>query len=334
MGKWTVVATYVQSESLKEYEMNKRALKIASALGVVGLVGAWGAMQAKAAPVYAGSRFVNVWNEVKSNPYRTLPQERVSVAKFFSWGTNLLEQSAKRTIATDDDVLPRFDKLVHPNGICLRGTWNMTETSPYTGYFEQGKQGVIIARASTALSGTTRSSYRGFGMAVKLFPTNNPAHATPLKTANFFVIDDLGGTDIANYLDAQMTNEPNTSIRFSSILIAPIAAAATTAFTAADKNPGIRQLYPVAELGLAPGKTAVSPKYLKIVGSASEKRQDKTDFRDELNVSLYGGYLDFDVLVSESKTGPFTRIGYLQFTESVTSDSCDHRLHFHHPKFR
>ncbi len=314
--------------------MKKRAIKVASVLGVVGLVGAWGALQAKAAPIYSGSRFVNVWNEVKSNPYRTLPQERVSVAKFFSWGTNLLEQSAKRTIATDDDVLPRFNKLVHPNGICLRGTWNMTETSPYTGYFEQGRQGVIIARASTALSGTTRSTYRGFGMAVKLFPTSNPAHAVPLKTANFFVIDDLGGTDIANYLDAQMTNEPNTSIRFSSILIAPIAAAATAAFTAADKNPGIRQLYPVAELGLAPGRTAVSPKYLKVVGAASEKRQDKTDFRDELKVSLYGGYLDFDVLVSEAKTGPFTRIGYLQFTESVTSDSCDHRLHFHHPKFR
>jgi len=314
--------------------MNKRALKIASVFGVVGALGAWGALQAKAAPVYAGSRFVNVWNEVKSNPYRTLPQERVSVASFFSWGTNLLEQSAKRTIATDDDVLPRFNKLVHPNGICLRGTWNMTEPSPYTGYFEQGKQGVIIARASTALSGTTRSAYRGFGMAVKLFPTNNPAHATPLKTANFFVIDDLGGTDIPNYLDAQMTNEPNTSIRFSSILIAPIAAAASTAFSAADKNPGIRQLYPVAELGLAAGKTAVSPKYLKVVGAPYEKRQDKTEFRDELNVSLYGGHLDFDVMVSESKTGPFTRIGYLEFTESVTSDSCDHRLHFHHPKFR
>jgi hypothetical protein len=38
--------------------------------------------------------------------------------------------------------------------------------------------------------------------------------------------------------------------------------------------------------------------------------------------------------VSESKTGPFERIGYLEFTESVASDSCDHRIHFHHPKFR
>jgi hypothetical protein len=314
--------------------MHKRALQAASFLGVMGLVGAWGSMRAEAAPTYAGSRFVNVWNEVKSNPYRTLPQVRVSVASFFSWGTNLLERAAKRTIASEDDVLPRFDKLVHPNGICLRGTWNMTEPSPYTGYFEQGKQGVVIARASTALSGTTRSSYRGFGMAVKLFPTNNPAHATPLKTANFFVIDDLGGTDLRNYLDAQMTNEPNTSIRFSSILIAPIAAAATSAFTAADKNPGIRQLYPVAELGLAPGKKAVSPKYIKVVGAPYEKRQDKSEFREELNVALYGGYLDFDVMVSENKTGPFTRIGYLEFSESVTSDSCDHRLHFPHPKFR
>jgi hypothetical protein len=314
--------------------MAKRAITWAAAVGVVGLVGAWGALSAKAAPVYFGSRFRDVWAEVKSNPYRTLPQEKVSITKFFSWGTNLLERSAKRTIASDDDVLPRFDKLVHPNGICLKGTWNVTETSPYTGYFEQGKQAVIIARASTALSGTTRSTYRGFGMAVKLFPTSDPNHTARLKTANFFVIDDLGGTDIANYLDAPMTNEPNTSIRFSSLLIAPIAAAATTAFTAADKNPGIRQLYPVAELGLAAGRTARAPKYIQIKGAAYERRQDKTDFRDELNIALYKGYLDFDVMVSETKTGPFQRIGYLEFTESVTSDSCDHRIHFHHPKFR
>jgi len=314
--------------------MNKRWTKAAVSLGVVGLVGAWGAMQAKAAPTYVGARVSDVWTEIKSNPYKTLPQEKVSVSKFFSWGVNLLERSAKRTIADESDVLPRFDKLVHPNGICLKGTWNMTEPSRYTGYFAQGKQGVVIARSSTALSGTTRSSYRGFGMAVKIFPTNNPAHTTALKTANFFVIDDLGGTDIANYLDAQMTNEPNTSIRFSSILIAPIAAAATAAFTAADKNPGIRQLYPVAELGLAPGQTAIAPKYIKIVGAPYERRQDKSEFREELYVRLYGGYLDFDVLVAESSAGPFQRIGYLEFTDSVASDSCDHRVHFHHPKFR
>jgi len=171
-------------------------------------------------------------------------------------------------------------------------------------------------------------------MAVKLFPTSDPTHAPPLKTANFFVIDDLGGTALANYLDAPMTNEPNTSIRFSSLLIAPIAAAATAAFTAADKNPGIRQLYPVAELGLPAGRAARAPKYIQIKGAAYERRQDKTDFRDELNLALYKGFLDFDVRVSESKTGPFERIGYLEFTESVASDSCDHRIHFHHPKFR
>jgi len=308
--------------------------KKAATVGAVAAVGLWGLLNAKAAPVYTGARVRDVWTEIKSNPYRTLPQESVSVTKFFSWGTNLLEQSAKRTIADESDVLPRFDKLVHPNGICLKGTWNMTEPSPYTGYFEQGKQAVVIARASTALSDTQRGTYRGFGLAVKLFPTDNPNHTLPLKTANFFVIDDLGGTLTPNYLDAQMTNEPAASVRLRSIFLAPVAAAASSAFSAADQNPGMRQLYPVAELGLRPGLKGVAPKYLKVVGSASMKRVVKNDFRDELNVALYGNNLDFDVLVSENKSGPFEKIGYLEFQESVASDSCDHRVHFHHPKFR
>ena len=308
--------------------------KTVAALGLVGLLGSWGLLQAHAAPIYSGSKLKDVWTEIRSNPYRRLPQETVSVTKFFSWGTNLLAQSAKRTIADGSDLLPRFNKLVHPNGICFRGTWNMTESSPYTGYFEQGKQAVLIARASSALSETTAGNYRGFGLAVKLYPTDNPNHFFPLKPANFFVIDDLGGTLTRSYLDAPMTNEPALSIRASSIFIAPIAAAAQAAFTAADKNPGIRQLYPVAEMGLRPLQRAVSPKYLKVIGSPLMRRNGIADFRDELNVNLYGGALDFDVLVSEAKAGPFTKVGYIEFLESVASDSCDHKVHFPHPKFR
>ena len=309
--------------------------KKAAAFGAVAVaVGLWGALHAKAAPVYAGSRVRDVWTEIRSNPYRTLPQETVSVTKFFSWGTNLLARSATRTIADNSDVLPRFNKLVHPNGICLKGTWNMTETSPYTGYFEQGKQAVVIARASSALSETQVGHYRGFGLAVKIFPTDNPNHLFPLKTANFFVIDDLGGTLTKNYLDAPMTNEPAASVRLTSVFLAPVAAAASSAFSAADRNPGIRQLYPVAELGLRAGQVAKAPNYIKIVGSAEMKRQTKNDFRNELNVALYGNNLDFDVLVSATKTGPFQKIGYLEFQESMASDSCDHRVHFPHPKFR
>ncbi len=308
--------------------------KKAAAFGAVAVLGLWGAVHAKAAPVYVGARVRDVWTEIRSNPYRTLPQETVSITKFFSWGTNLLAQSATRTIADDSDLLPRFNKLVHPNGICLKGTWNMTEPSPYTGYFEQGRQGVVIARASSALSETQVGKYRGFGLAVKLFPTDNPNHLLPLKTANFFVIDDLGGTLTPHYLDAAMTNEPAVSIRASSILIAPVAAAASSAFSSADRNPGIRQLYPIAELGLRAGQKAVVPNYIKIVGSHAMKRVDKADFRDELNVGLYGNNLDFDVLVSATKTGLFEKIGYIEFQESTASDSCDHRVHFHHPKFR
>ena len=31
--------------------------------------------------------------------------------------------------------MPYFQKLGHPNGVALTGTWNITEKSPYSGYF-------------------------------------------------------------------------------------------------------------------------------------------------------------------------------------------------------
>jgi hypothetical protein len=301
---------------------------------VATVITALGVARARAQEPYTGSRPGDVWAQVTSDPYASLPHHSVTLGSFFSWTTNKLKDAAIRTISDESDVLPHFDKLVHPNGICLRGTWNITESSQYTGYFTQGRSGVIVARASVALSDTTAGSYRGFGLAGKIFPTADPEALDPVKTANFFVIDDLGGTLASHYMDAQLTNEPATTIHPSEALyLATVGAAAQSAFKAADINPGRRQVYPIAELGVADTSTAVTPRWMMIRG-AEGSRFDVADFRDELAAALEAGPVVMDILVSEDRTAGWNKIGFIEFDAGVASDSCDHRLHFHHPKFR
>jgi len=291
-------------------------------------------LHARAQQAYSGSRFQDVWAQVVSDPYSSLPHESVSVHKFFSWMRNKLMDSAFRTVSEQSDVLPRFDKLVHPNGICLRGYWNITEPSGYTGYFEQGRRGVIIARASVALSETERGNYRGFGLAGKIFPTDNPSNPARLKTANFFAIDDLGGTRAAHFMDGELTNEPAASFHPSiGIYLAGVGAASAAAFRAADVNPGRRQVYPIAELGLADKTQAVTPRWMMIRG-ADGPRFDQADFRDELLTALDHGPIVLDILVTEDRYQGWYKLGDIEFEAAVVSDSCDHRLHFAHPRWR
>ncbi|MCB1660275.1 MAG: hypothetical protein KDI39_18785, partial [Pseudomonadales bacterium] len=147
-----------------------------------------------------------------------LPQYQVNTSNFIKDGVNLLIGDANRTLNETADYYPRLEKHLHSNGICFSGTWNITQKTPYTGYFKQGAQGLMIARASTALTETERGDPRAFGMAGKLFPTTNPN--LKVKTANFFTVDVLAGTQRDHYLDVKMTNEPKTGFRFAVIPLA------------------------------------------------------------------------------------------------------------------
>src|SRR4051794_34237717 len=126
----------------------KKFLCVALILVAVGTV----ARAALTLPPYAGTRFADVWAEVTSTPYASLPHTSVSVTRFFGLGVSYLKNAAIRTINDQNDLLPHFDKLVHPNGVCLAGTWNITEPNEYSGYFTEGSRGLLIARASVALS--------------------------------------------------------------------------------------------------------------------------------------------------------------------------------------
>jgi len=294
------------------------------------------------APGYEGSRFGDVWAQVASDPYSQLPQQTVTVGSFFSGWHNKLTRASKRTLARRDDLLPRFDKLLHPNGLCARGTWRITASTPYTGYFATGAEGLIIGRASAALSATLQGQYRSLGFAGKIFPTLDEDER--VKTANFFTIDDLGGTLTDHYLDTGLTNDIiHISVRPSSVFDGPVGVVVAQSFMTADRTFNvaqtlIRQLYPVSTIGVDDADNAETPVWLMITGAADVPRVDRADFRDELDINNYPGGLAFEIWAAHIGTRlgwkDWKLIGRIDIDDTVASDSCDHRLHFSHPKHR
>jgi len=279
------------------------------------------------------NQFQAIWDIVKSNPYKELPQNRVSFTKLFTWKKNIILEDAKRTLKERADILPPFEKLAHPNGICLKGIWQIDQPNPFSGYFKQGSRALIIARASSAMSNTKQGEIRAFGLAGKLFPTTNPLQINNKPSANFFVIDDLGGTKAQNFTDVSLTNTPPISTNIEVLKHIAYGLKVTSAFEKADKNPTKRQLYEISELG-EKGEIK-TPRWIKIRAKKQINSSNK-DFRDELKIDG-SKKLIFTIEVADKKRENkkiWQEIGTLSFDESVTSYSCDQQLHFHHPKWK
>ena len=279
--------------------------------------------------------FNDVWNQVSSNPLKELPQNEVSYFKLSRSGENFILKDAQRTLSDHSDLLEPFEKLAHPNGVCFKGVWKITKDSVYGGYFKKGSEALIIARASTAMSNVKSGGTRAFGFAGKLFPTTNPQKTNDEPSANFFLIEDLGGTDAEYYRDVELTNEPTVSLTYEAIQNALYALKVSSAFSDADKNPTIRQLYEISYLGESEGANVVTPKWMKIE-IADAKTRNKKDFRDELTLGENQELL-FNVSVASKTTNEkreWLEIGEIRLDASVVSNSCDARLHFHHPKWR
>ncbi|MDO9235026.1 MAG: hypothetical protein Q7U28_03200 [Aquabacterium sp.] len=294
------------------------------------------------AQTYQGSTFQQVWGAAQSGRYAQLPEEQVTVGSFYSGATDLLQQASSRTLSDRSDVLPRFQKLLHRNGICLSGTWNITESTPYTGYFKQNSRGLIIMRASSALTAIHRGEKRAFGIAGKIFPTTNEGHAQPLHTANFFVIDNLGGTLTPNFLDSALTNDITAiDFKLDDFDKVGLLGAAVKAFGFAEQPLAVltvRQLYEISSLGEAPYATIITPKYIKIQGQLGGVRSQFDDFRDDLRVSSNGGAYKLDIFVNSDGLIGFqktwTKVGFIEVKKDAAADGCDHQVHFHHPKWQ
>jgi hypothetical protein len=282
------------------------------------------------------STFEEVWTATQEGRYLSLPQHPVTNASFFAAGVNRLKNSVDRTLNNQADVLPYFQKLLHPIGICYAGTWSITEKNPYTGYFAEGSEGLIIARASEALGQPFRGDYRSFGLAGKIFPTTDRNDKQSYKTANFFTVDDLGGTLSKSFLELPKLNEPALSFHLNNLLHFSMFTTVFKTFSAADKNPAIRPVYPIAELGLDDPSSAVVPHWMMIQAVAAPTFSNPPkDFRNELRLHRFpGNKLKFNILVAEKGSQKWLSIGNIELTEDVVSEGCDHRLHFAHPKHR
>lgn len=281
------------------------------------------------------NQFQAVWNEVISDPLNKLPQEKVSYTKLVKGGKNVILGNSRRTFKEPANILKPFDKLAHPNGICFAGTWNIHANNKFSGYFKKGSKALMIVRASTAMSNTKRGQLRAFGFAGKIFPTMNPKQVLQDNTANFFLIDDLGGTRVEHYTDVALTNEPSTSITSAVLKSFLYVIKVARTFSQVDKNPSIRQVYEISELGESNKADVITPRWMKVEAKQGQT-VDEDDFRNELKIAK-NEKLVFTISVASEEIDnkkDWKNIGTITLDTSVVSKSCDHRLHFHHPKWK
>jgi hypothetical protein len=283
--------------------------------------------------------------EVEAAVYRSggLPQYKgVEEESLGFWQRgNLLFAAAKRTLKQSVDSYPRIEKLVHSNGICFSGIWEIddTATNTFTGYFGKGKKGLFIGRASAAGQTTKADEIRGFGFAGKIYPTLDPSRM--VSTGNFFTVDILPGT-VHSYLGSEFTNKPENNIGKSSGAQQKLLAQVAATLLLAGGDPGFRPLYPVTELQEAGGTAIPAPKgpvlmKLRFTGVRTNAAGvSSEDFREELKLEEGQKHV-LDILTATSKSpdnNGWTKIGQITLDNSFVSYGCDRRLHFPHPKLR
>lgn len=322
---------------------------------------------------YAGSRFSDVRAALFANAYYStwggpdnppLPVYAVTLGRALRglisgrhW--NFL-QAARRTLVSQADLRwgPNgrgFRRIVHPNGVCLTGLWEIDDAPgdpAYTGYFKPGSKALIVGRYSTG-SATRSGHYRSLALVGKLYPTTNRDDPRPYRTANFVTQEDLGGAWSPTINDAELRNAPDTT-PWKRGRALPILMVTAVALRLANKQETIRQLYPIAELGKPDDEPTRAPEFLRLVPPPDQQRisGNRLDFRDEILSQIYDPgddkpkrKLTFNIEVSDEGNTKgilrqrriiknWKRIGRIVFADAVASYNGDFVLHFHHPLWR
>ena len=322
---------------------------------------------------YGGSRFSDVVTALFANPYQRvwggegqapLPVREVTfrsvVGGILSVASpDLFRKASERAIDSGADLRwgpdrKGFRRLVHPNGVCLIGQWRIAEATEYSGYFRKGSTALVIARYSTCCTETRRGHTRSLSMVGKLFPTTDPNHAQALRTASFITQEDIGGANTDFINDVELRNAPDTTVSRRGAGAALLVVTGIV-FSRADKQPTIRQLYPIAELGQPAGTPTRAPEFMRLLVAPGQPRiaGADLDFRDEIMAQIFDRgdpvprrTLTFTIEVTDhgQTTGPGFRqrrtfqdwraIGSLVFDNAVVSYNGDSVIHFNHPTWR
>jgi hypothetical protein len=290
---------------------------------------------------YDGSTFQDVKSTTFSGPYPTLPHHQGLGPKTFIQFFN----DSARNLHDKRDIRPRFDKLIHANGICYSGIWRIdperrepgdgrtgrngpaaaARREPFTGYFAPGSEGLIVARMSVAGPELTRGYRRAFGIAGKVYPTLDPT--LKVKPGNFVTVSGLSGSKAPHILDIAPTNMPEVGPALAANVINRII------FRLMDTRPGYRQLYPISTLGVPRGAPVRTPDLLMLKVPDDTPRVDAEDFRDELRLKNYpGNTLTYVIYVKMFDDADWSRIGQIDFTEDAICEGCDKRIHFWIPR--
>lgn len=320
--------------------------------------------------VGGGSRFSIVRDAVFANPYQQVwgaahdaayeryPCTFLPLLKGLFGGWQFLS-AARRVLASDSDLRwgadgKGWNRLLHPNGICMTGVWEIDAETPYSGYFRKGSRGLIIARYSTCCQETRRGHMRSLSMIGRIYPTTDPHHAEPLPTACFITQEDIGGEMTRTINDAKLRNAPNTTVarRGSGMGILLLSG---LVFNLAEKQPTIRQVYQIAELGKSPNEPTRAPEFMQLSVAAGQPiiDGDDLDFRDEILAHIYdrGDPTPKRKLVFEIETSDtgrthglpirerrtitnWQKIGRITFDAAVVSYNGDHVFHVNHPAWR
>lgn len=322
---------------------------------------------------YKGSRFSEVRDALFANPYQKvwggegeppLPTYEISLLSvlrgILPFGRRyFFRQAVERTVDSHADLRwgadgKGFRRLIHPNGVCLTGLWEITEETEYSGYFRKGSRALIIGRYSTCCTETRRGHTRSLSLVGKLYPTTDPNHTEPLRTASFFTQEDLGGerTDYIN--DAEFRNAPDTHSWRRGAGV-PILLVEGALFLHVDKEPAHRQLYAIAELGKANDEPTRTPQFMRLRVAPEQPRieGEALDFRDEVMAQIFDKgdplpkrTLTFHIEVTDEGSTRglpvfqrrtfknWRHIGKITFDNAVISYNSDFVIHFNHPTWR
>jgi hypothetical protein len=321
---------------------------------------------------YRGSTFGEVVDALWENPYQRvwgraneppLPVYEVTLRSVLSGILSLkggrFQKATERAVDSHADLRwgsdrKGFRRLLHPNGICLTGEWQITQPTEYTGYFATGSGALAVGRYSTCCTETRRGQTRSLALVGKLFPTKDREHTTPLRTANFITQEDIGGAYSEFINDAELRNAPDTTVSRRGGGV-PIILLTGLIFARVDKQPSIRQLYEIAELGKRAELPTRAPEFMRLIVAPEQPRiaGNNLDFRDEIMAQIFDRgdavakrKLTFNIEVTDEgrTTGTplrqrrtfqdWRQIGHLTFDNAVASWNGDSVIHFNHPTWR